>query len=55
MRKIRIINALIVNIVLLNKPTRKKTENHLREFKAERISLNKVREIKSREFKTERK
>jgi hypothetical protein len=30
-------------------------ENYLREFKAGRISLNKVREIKPREFKAERK
>ena len=42
-------------IVLLNLPKRTKTENYLREFKAARISLNKVREIKSREFKAERK
>jgi hypothetical protein len=31
------------------------TESYLREFKAARTSLNKVREIKSREFKAERK
>jgi hypothetical protein len=31
------------------------TEIYLREFKAARISFNKVREIKSREFKAERK
>jgi hypothetical protein len=30
-------------------------ENYLREFKAVRISLNKVREIKSRKLKAERK
>ena len=30
-------------------------ENFLREIRAARISLNKVREIKSREFKAERK
>ena len=31
------------------------TENYLREFKAARISLSKVREIRSREIKAERK
>lgn len=30
-------------------------ENYLRQFKAARINLNKVREIKSRELKVERK
>ena len=33
----------------------KEHRNYLREFKAARKSLNKVREIKSREFKAERK
>ena len=42
-------------IVLLNNVKRRNTENYLREFKAAPISLNKVREIKSREFKAERK
>ena len=42
-------------IVLLNKPKRTNMENYLREFKAVRISLNKVREIKSRKLKAERK
>ena len=42
-------------IALLNKPKRTNTENYLREFKAAQISLNKVRDIKSREFKAERK
>jgi hypothetical protein len=39
----------------MTKPKRTNTENYLREFKAAWISLNKVREIKSREFKAERK
>ena len=42
-------------IVLLNNLKGKNAENYLREFKAAPISRNKVREIKSREFKAERK
>ena len=41
-------------IALLNKPKRTNTENYLREFKAVRISLNKVLEINSREKSTTR-
>ena len=42
-------------IVLLNNVKGRNTENYLRKFKAVPISLNKVREIKSHEFKAERK
>lgn len=39
---------------LLNKPKRTNTENYLRELKAARLSLNKVRKIKLRELKAAR-
>ena len=41
-------------IVLLNNVKGRNAENYSHEFKAAQISLHKVREIKSREFKAER-
>ena len=48
--------SIIIIIILRNKPNKFTCTNfELHEFKAARISLKKVREIKSREFKAERK